>query len=95
MSEYDLTDHNYNVYLAMRKNCTEMIDGKRCMGEMRQEEPKITYWGHDDEPTKITIQYVRWCPMCHIVKGFERRFEEMIEEEFCEFAPYIPSHYAQ
>ena len=92
MSEYDITDHNYNIYLAMSKFCTEMIDGKRCIGEIMHEEPKITYLGNDDEPTKITIKYVRWCTTCHVVRGFERRFQEMIDEEFCEFSPYI---YAQ
>jgi len=84
MSEYDLEDHNYNIYLAMNKYCTETIDAKRCMGEMRHFEPKINYWGYDDEVTKITIQYERRCPKCRVVRGFERYFKETIPEGFTE-----------
>lgn len=84
MSNYDLDDHNLNIYWAMSDICSKMIDGKRCRGEMIHEEPKITYWGHDDEPTKITINYVLCCSKCHVVRGFERRFKEMIPEEWTE-----------
>jgi len=84
MSDYDLTDHNYNIFLFRSKYCSEMKNGKRCGGEIIHYEPKITYWGHDDEPTKINMLCERWCSKCHVVRGFERRFKEIIPEAWTE-----------